>query len=252
MSLWHAPAFFHPDRREPPSLGQPVGDGPDGQRLANAHRQRRIRHRPRLRGLGALHEHRAASPWRTWCLRRLAPRSGSDPDGDEITHSWALIGQTGPPLMLPNGVGPTTIAQTLDDGVYTFELTVSDGELSGTDTTIVTVENLDPFMTLRGSDPSVGGVALVSAQFTDPGVIDTHLAIVDWGDGSTPDEITVTAQGTGWGSMFASHIYDAPGDFVVDVTLFDDDGGLDWQQIELSVGYSATIWANGTSDDAFA
>lgn len=123
-----------------------------------------------------------------------------------------------------------------DDGVYTVTVSViSDtgadaSETTDTKTFTVTVNNLDPVITSLATDsPEVGGAAagdLVSltATFTDQGVLDTHSATIDWGDGSLP-EVGVVDQFTG--TVTGGHTYSTGGIFEVTVTLTDDDGGVE-------------------------
>ncbi|MCL1592754.1 MAG: Ig-like domain-containing protein, partial [Actinomycetia bacterium] len=82
--------------------------------------------------------------------------------------------------------------------------------------------------------PSIneGQVADLTVEFTDPGGIDTHLATVTWGDG-TSEEIPVTPSSpsgpspdTGGvaGSVLGSHIYADDGEYTITVTITDDGG----------------------------
>ena len=63
----------------------------------------------------------------------------------------------------------------------------------------------------------------VSASFTDPGVLDTHTAVWNWGDGNTLAGTVTEANGTG--SVTGSHSYTNPGVYTVKVTVTDKDGG---------------------------
>jgi len=62
------------------------------------------------------------------------------------------------------------------------------------------------------------------AGFSDAGVLDTHTATLDWGDGSAPSAATI---GTLQGFRFASgsHAYPDDGSFRLRVCVTDDDGG---------------------------
>jgi PKD repeat protein len=61
-----------------------------------------------------------------------------------------------------------------------------------------------------------------SAAFTDPGILDTHTAQWDWGDGTTSAG-TVSETG-GSGSVSDTHIYDTPGVYTIKLTVTDKDG----------------------------
>jgi hypothetical protein len=64
---------------------------------------------------------------------------------------------------------------------------------------------------------------VINASFTDLGTLDTHTAVIDWGDGtSTNADIT---QGSGSGSLTGMHAYQTGGVFEITVTLRDDDTG---------------------------
>ena len=79
---------------------------------------------------------------------------------------------------------PSFVAE--DDGSFIFDLTVTDpGALAGTDSVTVQVSNVVPTV---DAEPDqiirLGEEAAIDATFTDPGIADTHIATVDWGDGS--------------------------------------------------------------------
>jgi Ca2+-binding RTX toxin-like protein len=91
----------------------------------------------------------------------------------------------------------------------------------------VTVNNLAPVITeLVGSTPMVGDagpgdVVSVSGTFSDRGTLDTHSAIIDWGDGTTSTAVITEAQGSGW--LAGDHIYASGGIYTITVSLHDDD-----------------------------
>ncbi len=95
----------------------------------------------------------------------------------------------------------------------------------------ITVNNLPPVITeVVTSSPDGGGAAegqtvSVAASFTDPGVLDTHTAIIDWGDGTTSPGEVVELDGSG--TVAASHVYQTGGIYTVTVTVTDDDGDSD-------------------------
>lgn len=165
----------------------------------------------------------------------------------EVAYSWRLDSRQGPPVFLSSRTAarPTFVAP--DDGTYVFELTVTDGTGgTATDEVVVEVENLAPTLELSHGDSFAGGVTQVNATLTDEGWLDTHGAVVDWGDGTTA-EVDVTTGGAGWGTFFASHVYRQAGTFDVVVTLTDDDGGTAVRRVDhLEVTEPAAVWANST------
>jgi uncharacterized repeat protein (TIGR01451 family) len=68
-----------------------------------------------------------------------------------------------------------------------------------------------------------GGPAALRALFTDPGVLDTHAARVDWGDGAS--EAVAHAFEEGRGEVVAAHVYADDGELEVELCVADDDGG---------------------------
>ena len=175
----------------------------------------------------------------------------SDPDSQNLTYAWALTGHSGPPITLSSSTAARPSFQTLDDGSYAFTLTVSDGTNTASDDVTVTVRNKVPVLAVQADPAYAGGVALVTTSFTDAGIIDTHGGTLDWGDGSSPEAIPVSAQGTGWGTLVASHVYPNPGAFTVRITVTDDDNGSATTTVAgLQVIVPVALWANSSSADA--
>ena len=128
----------------------------------------------------------------------LDASDSTDLDGDPITFAWELVSFTGPAVVLSSTTAPSPTFDATDDGVYTFEVTVEDGKGGvDTDDIVVTVTNVAPTVD-AGPDVVVviEQVHDVSASFTDPGILDTHTAIIDWGDGTTSTGIVIEADAT--------------------------------------------------------
>ena len=126
--------------------------------------------------------------------------------------------------------------------MFTLTLPVTDSTGRGSaDTLTVTVANAAPVV-VAGPDASVLlGVALDTqlATFTDPGSADTHVASIDWGDGTV-------ASGTldqGLGTVSGSHTYATDGLFTVTVTVTDDDGGGASDTLTVEVQAAAVVAA---------
>jgi PKD repeat protein len=144
----------------------------------------------------------------------------SDPDGDAITYAWNFgDGNT--------GTGATPTHTYADNGVYTVTLIVTDqhGE-TGQSATTATIANVAPSVgTLTGlpAAPIGAGTAVsLSVGFTDPGTLDAHTAVIDWGDG--PAGVGTVAQGSGSGSVTGGHTYTAAGVYTVTLSVTDNDG----------------------------
>ena len=114
---------------------------------------------------------------------------------------------------------------------YTIGLSVSDGDggfASGT--TSVQVSNAAPVISsLTNSSSAAGMVWLnqtvtVNAVFTDAGTRDTHVATINWGDGSSSN--ATISESSGSGSLTGNHVYTQGGIYTVLLTLSDDDGAL--------------------------
>lgn len=91
----------------------------------------------------------------------------------------------------------------------------------------VHVANIPPVVepvTLSMGVIPLGGSVEAQAAFSDPGVLDTHTAVIDWGDGSTPDAAAVT-ENNGQGVAAGQHSYNTPGSFTIQTTITDKDGG---------------------------
>ena len=151
----------------------------------------------------------------------MSGATASDPDiADTLIYAWsvdsALCSFDDAGLLTPN-------LTCSDNGNFTATLEVSDGtETNGSDAAI-TVQNVAPTLGTISVDQAlvpVNTAINASADFTDPGLLDTHSAAWDWGNGSSAGTVT---QGTGSGSVGDSHSYDTPGVYTVKLTVTDND-----------------------------
>ncbi|HEY1378032.1 MAG TPA: PKD domain-containing protein, partial [Gemmataceae bacterium] len=111
-----------------------------------------------------------------------------------------------------------------DGGTFTVTVVVTDDDGAvGSDTCQVVVANVAPTVN-AGPDRDVAAtVTLPPAWFSDPSVLDTHAATVDWGDGTAGSGSVFQWRGSG--TVGGSHTYLADGAYTVTITVADDDGG---------------------------
>lgn len=163
------------------------------------------------------------------------PGSFTDPD----SSSWTVTADYG------DGSSPTTLERNdnqfaldhtyVDNGEYTVTITVDDGIGGvGTDTLLVTVNNVAPEVSAVGEQSAKRGepIELSLATFTDAGSDDTHSATIDWGDGSGATAGVVNQED---GTVSGTHIYAANGTYTINVTVEDNDGASDSASMEITI-----------------
>ncbi len=153
----------------------------------------------------------------------LGSATASDADDDLLSYTWsvnsAICSFDDASLLTPS-------LSCADNGSFIATLTVNDGANPGVQSyATVMVENAAPSagsITAPLAPVLVGAEISASAPFADPGILDTHAAIWDWGD-TTQSAGTVT-QANGSGSVDGSHIYTTPGVYTLRLTVTDKDG----------------------------
>ncbi len=123
-----------------------------------------------------------------------------------------------------------------DNDVYSILITVfHEGEEWGSDSAIVTVNNVAPTIESLSGPPTdplqLGSPIQLTSEFSDPGCLDTHTATIDWGDGET----TTIAVPFGTFDVADSHTYAGAGVYLITLTVTDDDGGSDSATLEYYV-----------------
>lgn len=160
-------------------------------------------------------------------------------DAYDIVVNWGdgsstTVGSTdlGGGVVLASGglgvVGTFATSHTFLDDSAGVTVTVTARSNSGNAVQIfdITAANVAPaigtvtnaFGTVGNAVP--GTVVSLSAAFTDAGVLDTHTATIDWGDGPA------TAAAVSSGTVSGSHAYATAGAYDVKITVTDDDGGV--------------------------
>lgn len=151
--------------------------------------------------------------------------SGSDPEGGALIFAWDLDDDG---VFEAPGQSVSYSAANLD-GPSSRPITVrvaDDGGLSATAQTTIDVLNVNPTvrpLTTPIDPVRVNTLVNVSSNFADTGMLDTHTAAWDWGDGDTSDGVISEANGSG--SVDGSHTYAIAGVYTVRLTITDKDSG---------------------------
>ena len=158
--------------------------------------------------------------------------SGSgDSDGDLLTYRWAQLAGPSVTLSNPTSVSPTFTAPLLPGGfgsqTLTFELVVSDGSLSSSDTVNVTVVNVNHAPVAEaGADQFVNEGSLVTLSGTNTYDPEGDPIAYQWVQTSGP-AVTLnganTAQATFTAPLIPGGISSA---LVLEFSLTVSDGGL--------------------------
>ena len=147
-----------------------------------------------------------------------------DLDGDQLDYRWDFDNDGN--WDTPYSSNATATFTWSDDYSGAVKLEVSDGQLTDVATADVNVNNEDPSVgaiTVPVDPIIVDGSIDVSASFTDPGILDSHTAVWDWGDETTSTGMVIETDGSGVASD--SHSYNTPGVYEVMITVNDKDGG---------------------------
>jgi hypothetical protein len=171
-------------------------------------------------------------------------------EGDTATNTGAWSDPEDDEVMLDASVG-TVIKDS--DGTWIWSFTTSDGPADSQTVTItatdeygaetsakfeLNVDNVAPTIESITILPNVvqkGASISASASFTDPGVLDTHTAVWDWGDLSSNSGSVTESNGDG--SVLGTHAYADAGIYIVTLTVTDKDGDADTATYEYVVVY---------------
>ncbi len=99
---------------------------------------------------------------------QLDGSASSDPDNDPITYTWAQTGGSTVTLSGASTATPSFTSPSVDDTLV-FELTVSDGSLSATDTVIIYINAAGQMPIQFGSGAGTGGSGCVSNSESNMG-----------------------------------------------------------------------------------
>ncbi|MGD9635586.1 MAG: PKD domain-containing protein, partial [Pirellulales bacterium] len=175
----------------------------------------------------------------------------------DLFYEWTLRKDG---AIVEKGYDTTYSYTPQDDGNYSITLKVTDStQSSASQTQDILVHNVRPELTVAPNQTVNEGALLnLSAMgptplgsFTDAGVLDTHNATIDWGDGS-PTQSQSFAATPGGVTLGGMHTYTDSGNYTVTVTVTDDDGGSDTKTFSVLVGNvkpTATVTNSGPVDE---
>lgn len=159
----------------------------------------------------------------------------SDPDAldfHQVIVNWGDGSPAEPAIVdsVARGFHATHVyADDAPVGGYAISLTVTDAELSSAVANVAAaVANVSPTIeTLAVSEIDAQGVVTLAGRFHDPATADEHVVVVDWGDGTPPQAISLER---GTRAFTATHRYavgvtDAATHYTIAASVTDDDGG---------------------------
>jgi autotransporter-associated beta strand protein len=125
----------------------------------------------------------------------------------------------------------TVPARFLVDGpaTRTVRARILDKDDGSTDlTTVLTITNVAPANVAVAATPDTvveNSTVTLNGSFTDPGTLDTHMVVINWGDGSANTTLSLAAGTLTFGTTHA-YLDNAPGNapIPISVTVTDKDG----------------------------
>ncbi|HXG34920.1 MAG TPA: kelch repeat-containing protein [Bryobacteraceae bacterium] len=183
----------------------------------------------------------------TFTLAAGYPRCGAN--GSLVTGSVTTNGTGGSfQCNFPDGPALSDVEVQVSD---------SDGASSNIAKISVTVRNVPPAIAsldllYSASSINENGTVTLYGTFSDPGTLDSHTVVIDWGDGSPPTQIDVPAGSPK--AFTATHQYlddnptGTPSDtYTITVTVTDKDGGTGAGTTSITVNNVPPVLDNFTA-----
>lgn len=186
----------------------------------------------------------------------ISSANASSPEGTTITLNGSATGpaaQDNPVLnfrwtltkngtALGSGSNPSLSFNPADEGTFVATLQATDNDdMTGTASVTINVINVPPSAKITSAAPTSGLPLLVltpnlsltfGGSFSDPGLVDSHKATWNFGDGATS---TTNFGPGGSANLSTAHSYSAAGNYTVTLTVDDFDGGVGQASTKVSV-----------------
>ena len=177
----------------------------------------------------------------------VSAKSSYDPDGSIVSYKWTQL--SGPSAgVIANASADSTNISGLVAGTYVFQVTVTDNRsVSASDQLSVTViaENKLPFAK-AGPDQQVQLNSTVMLNGSSSFDLDGNIVKYSWAKVAGPGSVNLQNPNSVYTSFTASAI----GDFIFELTVTDDYGGVGTDQVKITVSASLApaIEANAGND----
>lgn len=177
---------------------------------------------------------------------QLSGADSSDPDqaANTLTYDWDLDNNGS---YETSGITPNFSAAGLDGpSSRTVGLRVTDsGGLTATDTATINITNVNPdLQNVSVTSVNENGTVTLTGNIIDPGVPDTFMLVVNWGEGSP--QTFFFAAGTTNFSVTHRYFDDNPSNtaqdnYSISLSLSDDDGGTDTATVQTTISNVAPL-----------
>ena len=133
------------------------------------------------------------------------------------------------------------------NGTFLVSLTVTDtaGSVASDQIQVFVANVAATIAAVDDKQANEGDTVSLQTTFVDPGVLDTHTATIDWGDGTLPEPAQIVEQ-NGAGTVSSMHQYRDDGLYSVTLRVTDSDAAESSTHFDVQVGNLAPIVVTAT------